>query len=154
MKPPRYKIPYGKTELEFSLPNGLQVSLAVSKPFEPVQDELAAIQHALAHPTGSLPLREVARPGQRACIVFTDITRSSPDHLLVPALLVELEAAGVRDEDITLLCGIGMHRPSRPAGQRRTCSSLRRPWSGQAGLSSSRRGAKKALGQGWASSAF
>ena len=38
--------------------------------------------------------------------------RSSPDHLLVPALLKELEQAGVRDEDITLLCGIGMHRPS------------------------------------------
>jgi nickel-dependent lactate racemase len=44
--------------------------------------------------------------------VFTDITRSSPDHLLVPALLRELEKAGIRDEDITLLCGIGMHRPS------------------------------------------
>ena len=47
--------------------------------------------------------------------MFTDITRSSPDHLLVPALLDELEKAGVRDEDITLLCGIGMHRPSTPA---------------------------------------
>jgi len=44
--------------------------------------------------------------------VFTDITRASPDHLLVPALLGELEKAGVRDEDITLLCGIGMHRAS------------------------------------------
>ena len=30
----------------------------------------------------------------------------------MPALLAELAAAGVRDEDITLLCGIGMHRPS------------------------------------------
>jgi nickel-dependent lactate racemase len=44
--------------------------------------------------------------------VFTDITRATPDHLLVPALLAELEKAGVRDENITLLCGIGMHRPS------------------------------------------
>jgi nickel-dependent lactate racemase len=44
--------------------------------------------------------------------VFTDITRSSPDYLLVPALLRQLEAAGVRDENVTLLCGVGMHRPS------------------------------------------
>ena len=29
-------------------------------------------------------------------------------------MLRELEQAGVRDEDITLLCGIGMHRPSTP----------------------------------------
>jgi nickel-dependent lactate racemase len=56
----------------------------------------------------------LARPGATACIVFTDITRASPDHLLVPALLAELAAAGVREQDITLLCGIGMHRPSTP----------------------------------------
>jgi nickel-dependent lactate racemase len=46
------------------------------------------------------------------CIVFTDSTRACPDHLLVPTLLGELEKGGVRDEDITLLCGTGMHRPS------------------------------------------
>jgi nickel-dependent lactate racemase len=72
----------------------------------------AAIEEALMHPLDSPPVRELARPGDRVCIVFTDITRASPDHLLVPALLRELGAAGVRDEDITLLCGIGMHRPS------------------------------------------
>ena len=52
--------------------------------------------------------------GDKVAIIFTDITRASPDELLVPALLAELEAAGVRDEDVTLLCGIGMHRPSTP----------------------------------------
>ncbi|HID64418.1 MAG TPA: nickel-dependent lactate racemase, partial [Anaerolineae bacterium] len=57
---------------------------------------------------------ELAKPGDAVCIVFTDITRASPDYLLVPPLLAELEAAGVHDEDIALLCGIGMHRPSTP----------------------------------------
>lgn len=61
---------------------------------------------------GSPPLREIASPGQKVCLVFTDITRSTPDDILVPALLKELELAGVQDDDITLLCGIGMHRPS------------------------------------------
>jgi nickel-dependent lactate racemase len=110
-----YKIPYSKTVLEFSLPDGMPAIQAVSQPFEPVRDIPQAIQEALDHPVGSPPLRSIARPGQRACIVFTDITRSSPDHLLVPALLAELEAAGLRAEDITLLCGVGMHRPSTPA---------------------------------------
>jgi nickel-dependent lactate racemase len=110
----RYQVPYGKAVLEFGIPDSMQVSLAVSQPFEPVKDITQAIQQALAHPVGTQPLRKIAGPGQRACIVFTDITRSSPDHLLVPALLAELEDAGVHDEDITLLCGIGMHRPSTP----------------------------------------
>ena len=61
---------------------------------------------------GLPPLRKLVHRGDRACIVFTDATCASPEHLLVPELLRELEAAGIRDEEITLLCGIGMHRPS------------------------------------------
>lgn len=93
----------------------MNVFLADSRSVEPVPDVWRAIQDALAHPIGSPTLRELARPGERACIVFTDSTRACPDHLLVPALLAELEEAGVRDKDITLLCGTGMHRPSTQA---------------------------------------
>jgi nickel-dependent lactate racemase len=107
-----YKVPYGKEALEFSLPPEMHVTQAVSKSVPPLTNEIAAVEKALAHPVGSAPLREIARPGNRVCIVFTDITRSCPDNLLVPPILAELKAAGVRDEDITLLCGIGMHRPS------------------------------------------
>ena len=109
-----YTVPYGKGEIRFDLPSGMRGHLVVSKPAPPVEDVPAAIADTLAHPIGTLPLRELAHPGDRACIVFTDVTRASPDHLLVPALLRELETAGVRDDDVTLLCGIGMHRPSTP----------------------------------------
>jgi len=107
-----YAVPFGKSELEFELPPGMTGTVAVSKPVPPIEDLPAAIARALASPINSPRLRELARPGGTVCIVFTDITRSSPDHLLVPAILAELEMAGVRDEDIALLCGIGMHRPS------------------------------------------
>jgi nickel-dependent lactate racemase len=107
-----YTVPFNKGELNFELPAGMTGTVAVSKPVPPIEDVPAAIVQALANPINSPPLRELARPGDTVCIVFTDITRSSPDHLLVPAILVELQAAGVRDEEITLLCGIGMHRPS------------------------------------------
>ena len=70
------------------------------------------MEKALANPVGTPPLQKLARPGNRVCIVFTDITRSCPDDLLVPPILSELKSAGIKDEDITLLCGIGMHRPS------------------------------------------
>jgi nickel-dependent lactate racemase len=109
-----YRVPYGKTEIEFALPSTMRGSVVVSKTAEPLADVESAIAGVLAHPVGTPPLREMARPGDRVCIVFTDVTRVSPDDLLVPALLRELEVAGVRDEDITLLCGIGMHRPSTP----------------------------------------
>jgi len=109
-----YTVPYGKGEISFVLPPGMRGTVVVSKKVPPIANVEAAIAEALAKPVNSPPLRELARPGDTVCIVFTDITRASPDHLLVPALLAELAAAGVRDEDITLLCGIGMHRPSTP----------------------------------------
>ena len=107
-----YRVPYGKTILEFALQAAMKATVAVSKAAEPLRDMTKAICDALREPVGTRPLREMAKRGDRVCIVFTDITRASPDHLLVPALLGELAVAGVPDAAITLLCGIGMHRPS------------------------------------------
>ena len=107
-----YRIPYGKATLEFELLPGMHGSVAEPRYVEPLADVEEAISEALASPVDSPPLHVLAKAGDRVCIVFTDVTRASPDHLLVPPMLLQLEQAGVRDEEITLLCGIGMHRPS------------------------------------------
>jgi len=107
-----YHVPFDKGELAFDLPAGWRGTVVESKTVPPIQDVPAAVAAAVARPVNSPPLRELTRPGDKVCIVFTDVTRASPDSLLVPPLLAELEAAGVRDKDITLLCGIGMHRAS------------------------------------------
>ena len=112
--PPTYAVPFGKNELRFDLPAGMTGATAVSLSVNPIRDLEGAIAHALAIPVDSPPLSTLATPRDRVCIVFTDITRASPDHLLVSALLGELEAAGVPDERITLLCGVGLHRASTP----------------------------------------
>lgn len=113
MKPhTKYEVPYGRSHVTFELPPGMTGTVVTSKPVPALRDVEAAVEEGLARPVDSPPVRELAGRGDRVCIVFTDITRASPDHVLVPALLRELEAGGVRDEDITLLCGIGMHRPS------------------------------------------
>ena len=107
-----YRIPYGRSAMPFRLPAGMKGTVVASKRVPPLKDVESAVAAALASPVGSPPVRQLARRGDRVCIVFTDITRASPDNVLVPGFLQELEVAGVRDEDITLLCGIGMHRPS------------------------------------------
>lgn len=107
-----YRIPYEKGYLEFRLPETMRADVVTSRKVEPLPDLGKAVKETLAQPIRSQPLRSLAKPGQRVCIVFTDMTRASPDHVLVPALLAEIEAAGVIREDVTLLCGTGMHRPS------------------------------------------
>lgn len=108
----KFRVPYGDTHLEFALPAGLRATVAEPRPAAPLDDPGGAVADALAHPVGSPPLRELAGRGQRVCIVFTDSTRACPDNLLVPAMLGELEQAGIQDDDITLLCATGLHRPS------------------------------------------
>jgi nickel-dependent lactate racemase len=107
-----FRVPYGKTEIEFELPSGMTGTLAVSKSPPPIEDVPAAVKKALETPVNSPPVRKLAKRGDKVCIIFTDITRASPDYLLVPPLLAELKTARVCDEDVTLLCGVGMHRPS------------------------------------------
>ena len=109
-----YRVPFDKGELTFELPPGWRGTVVESRTAPTVEDVPAAVAEAVANPTNSPPLRDLAAAGDTVCIAFTDITRASPDYLLVPPVLAELEMAGVRDEDITLLCGIGMHRPSTP----------------------------------------
>ncbi|MFN2283732.1 MAG: lactate racemase domain-containing protein, partial [Anaerolineae bacterium] len=110
-----YHVPYSTTTLEFDLLPGMRGRVVESKRMPPIDDVPATVDATLAEPVNSPPLRDLARPGDSVCIVFTDATRACPDDLLIPPILRELEQAGVRDEDITLLCGIGMHRPSTHA---------------------------------------
>lgn len=105
-------LPFGKTRIEFALPEDTPARVVTSRHVEPEADLVAGVRAAVAEPMGSPPLHRLAATDTRVCIVFTDITRSCPDDVMVPALLQELRTAGVPDPNITLLCGVGMHRPS------------------------------------------
>jgi nickel-dependent lactate racemase len=107
-----YTLPYSKTEITFDLLPDMKGKVIHAKSMLPLADVPDEINKALLKPINSAPLREIAKKGDSVCIVFTDITRACPDHLLIPPILRELHKAGVRRRDITLLCGTGLHRPS------------------------------------------
>jgi lactate racemase len=109
-----FRVPYGRGEIEFALPASVEATLLESKVLPALPDVRASIREALAHPVAGPRLRDLARPGARVAIVVTDVTRACPDHLLVPPLLDELAAGGVALQDITVVVGIGLHRPSTP----------------------------------------
>jgi nickel-dependent lactate racemase len=115
MSPQEYRVPYGRGELAFRLPHGFKEATVLEhRKAPPLQDVEARVRSVLREPTESPPLRELAGPYDRVCIVVTDATRPCPDHLLVPPMLEELRAAGVTREQITILVGVGMHRASTP----------------------------------------
>ena len=79
----------------------------------------AEVRRALADPIGSPRLKDIVHPGETVAIVTSDITRPMPTYKVMPALLDELYAAGIRKEDITLVFALGSHRKQTPEEQRR-----------------------------------
>jgi nickel-dependent lactate racemase len=104
------ELAYGKTGLEITLPDDADVTVVEPSYMPGLGDAEAALREALQDPIGSPPLRELVEPGDRVGIAFSDITRPTPNHLLLPALLDELSSVDV--EDVTLFNGTGTHRPN------------------------------------------
>jgi nickel-dependent lactate racemase len=50
-------------------------------------------------------------PDDTVGIVVTDVTRATPDDVLLDVLLDELRSAGVAREQVTVIVGLGLHRP-------------------------------------------
>lgn len=104
---------YGRTGLPITLPDDrlLAPPLTIS-PAPPLPDPEAALVAALAAPTGTAPLAELAKGKRTACVVVCDITRPVPNAMILPPLLRTLEAAGVPRDGITILVATGLHRPN------------------------------------------
>lgn len=102
------RLAYGRTGLDVTLPD--EAILLSPQDVTPLADPPAAVRAALAAPIGSRPLAELVAAGQRVAIVTSDLTRPTPNRLLLEALLEVVEARGVPDADVVILNGTGLHR--------------------------------------------
>ncbi|MFM7101430.1 MAG: nickel-dependent lactate racemase [Verrucomicrobiota bacterium] len=110
----KVQLAYGQGHLAVDLP-AERTTVIEPAPRPGLPDEHAAVLAALQQPIGCPPLREWLHPGARICILFTDITRATPNDRLIPWLLAHLESEGVRREQITLLNQLCTHRPNTRA---------------------------------------
>ena len=102
---------YGGTQVPVNVPRiNLMGVIEPRDDFTSPVDEASLIRDALAHPIGSPRLRDIAEPGQQVVIVTSDMTRPCPSDRLLPPVLAELTAAGVRDAEVTIVAALGLHR--------------------------------------------
>lgn len=104
----KIKLAYGKTGLEISLPDDASVTVVEPRYVDGLPDQAGAVRDALRQPIGSPPLQALADPSDKVGIVFSDITRPTPNHIMLPALLKELDH--VPDDQIVLFNSTGTHR--------------------------------------------
>src|SRR3990172_7519171 len=108
-------LPYGDSALQVSLPDRARlVGGGDGGPrVPPAPDQEAAVRHALASPLGLPRVGQLVRPGARVLIAFDDPTAPSfgpVRRLAIEAILEELAAAGVAEQDVTLVCANALHR--------------------------------------------
>jgi nickel-dependent lactate racemase len=108
----KVNLAYGQGFLPVELPD--EKTTVIEPSHVPgLSDERAAVRQALERPIGCAPLRNWSKPGDKICIVFTDLTRATPNHRLIPWLLESLSE--VAPEQVTLLNSLGTHRPNTQA---------------------------------------
>ncbi|MDR5698079.1 MAG: lactate racemase domain-containing protein, partial [Armatimonadota bacterium] len=81
----------------------------------PPEDPVVLTRRALAQPLGLPPLRKLVGRGAKVLVAFPDRVKGGTHptahrRVTLSLLLEELESAGVRPDDITLLCANGLHR--------------------------------------------
>ncbi len=106
------QLPWGNELMSVTLPNDWQVrGILEPSSLLPCADGVAEVLRALAEPIGAPRIREVARAGMTVAIVIDDGSRPTPVGQILPAVVAELEAAGVTRTQMRLVPALGVHRP-------------------------------------------
>jgi lactate racemase len=100
---------YGDTPIDIDFPGTWDVHVCHAQGHNAQALDAAGIRHALAHPIGTGTIREMARGKREVVILFDDLTRATPTHMLLPYVLEELAHAGITDDRIRLVAAIGAH---------------------------------------------
>ena len=121
MGPNEIKLPWGKEEIAAKLPESWHIAgIMEPAPMPSVADPAQETERSLLAPIGLPRLSELARPSMKVALVIDDDSRPTPVTLILPAVLAELQRAGVAPNQVTVIPALGVHRAmSEPEIRRR-----------------------------------
>ncbi len=99
---------YGKKGIRIDLPDTLNVKVIEPLYVNGLSDPISSLHDAMRNPIGAEPLRSIVKPSHRVGIVFNDITRPTPNQLILPCILEELTY--VPEDKIIFFNATGTHR--------------------------------------------
>ncbi|MHA2007884.1 MAG: nickel-dependent lactate racemase family protein [Promethearchaeota archaeon] len=109
------KVDYGKDGLNITLDSSWNTTIFHPERQEAIDNPVEAIRKLVQNPVGTEPLEKIIRSKKEiksVCIVVSDATRPVPSHIILKALIEELNNYGINDNQITFLIATGSHRPS------------------------------------------
>jgi lactate racemase len=103
-------LPYGKTTISASIPDGLHVDVIEPPAVPPASDQRDAVREALENLLGGVRWEDF-RGAKTAAIAVNDKTRPVPHDRLLPPLLAKLKQLGIPEKAITFYVAVGTHPP-------------------------------------------
>ncbi len=98
---------FGDGEQRVDLPAGWEVQICAMRDAAALRPpELAA---ACRRTIASPPLRELAAACRTVAIAVDDLSRPTPAHLILPAVMADLIAAGIQPGNISFVISLGSH---------------------------------------------
>ncbi len=109
------KFDYGKNGIELTVNPKWNISILRPEKQNIIANPIKAIKSTIRNPLGTPPLQSIIlqKPQiEKICIVIDDATRPVPSHLILQALIEELNSFGIADSQIIILIATGLHRKS------------------------------------------
>ena len=101
---------YGTDVQTLDIPNENYLGTLNPKEIKEVKDPIQEVRDALSNPIGSKKLKELAKGHKDIVILVSDISRPSPSAILLPPILEELKQAEIKNDQIKIIFGLGIHR--------------------------------------------
>lgn len=110
---------YGKTKMAVEIEEKNLLASLLPKKQENCEDVQTILESSLSHPIGTKKLGKMAKAGQKVVLIISDVTRPCPSYKILPFVVKELSEAGVKDEDMLIVSGLGSHRRQTSEEHRR-----------------------------------
>ena len=101
---------YGDNSITLNIPDKNYMGTLNPKEIDEVENPNIEVKRTLANPIGSKKLKELVSSEDKIVILVSDISRPSPSSILLPPIIEELREAGVSNNQITIVFGLGVHR--------------------------------------------
>lgn len=102
---------HGDEQMTLAFPKEWDIHLCPMKGAAHPPLSKSLMKEALKNPIGSPCLSKLAKGRKEIVIIFDDLKRPTPTSLIAPLVLDELAKAGIKDEQISFVAGIGAHNP-------------------------------------------
>lgn len=101
---------YGYDLMALDIPDENYMGTLSPKDIRETEDPINEVKRSLANPIGSRRLKELASNKNKIVILASDISRPCPSYILFPPIIRELKEAGISNDQITIMFGLGVHR--------------------------------------------